>query len=410
MARKFNDFDLRQLKRGDLVALIENQPDKWPSSSKGNFKRHKTNMEDMRWALLNCEFTTSLPLPLPAMSATLIANSAHIPPPPVEPVEDTGPPALPPAEGPVQSTSAGAATENLNNDLQVQVQGLPEHRSIHLLIEDTRRLFNERISQRIEASVINRENCKIGEWRASPMEVVSALQTSISAFQGPARVGVADEEDPEFTKFFGVIEEHEYLDSNDSSSHLLLIPTNGRLKLTIASIGGVKFPKPLRSESPPEPDRVAELLERAKARVKPASSAATGQSWLTEKAKAMEGFETFQKQHNQRLGNLDRVNYWKFAAKFSRTYFKVEWPVGIERSGGITIRKNALEAILNMKSTALNQAINMGRILEIHYDGPQKCAEVVKKIENEDNDTEPQGSELLANFLLQWDKNHPFPV
>ncbi|KAJ7799464.1 hypothetical protein B0H13DRAFT_1933129 [Mycena leptocephala] len=341
------------------------------------------------------------------MSATLIANSAHIPPPPVEPVEDTGPPASPPAEGPVQSTSTGAATESLNNDLQVQVQGLPEHRSIHLLIEDTRPLFNERISQHIEASVINRENCKIGEWRASPMEVVS-----------PARVGVADEEDPEFTKFFGTIEEHEYLDSNESGSHLLLIPTNGRLKLTIASIGilffylsplfGVKFPKRLRSESPPsEPDRVAELLEWAKARVKPASSAATSvkrkpqpltkeeRSWLTEKAKAMEGFETFQ-------SNTINVS-------FSRTYYKVQWPVGIERSGGITIRKNALEAILNMKSTALNQAINMGRILEIHYEGPQKCAEVVKKIEDEDNDTEPQGSELLANFL-QWDKNHPFPV
>jgi hypothetical protein len=70
---------------------------------------------------------------------------------------------------------------------------------------------------------------------------------------------------------------------------------------------GVKFPKRLRSESPPsEPDRVAELLEWAKARVKPASSAATSvkrkpqpltkeeRSWLTEKAKAMEGFETFQ--------------------------------------------------------------------------------------------------------------------
>jgi hypothetical protein len=59
----------------------------------------------------------------------------------------------------------------------------------------------------------------------------------LSPLQGPARVGIADEEDPEFTKFFGTIMEHEYLDSPELSSQLLLIPRNDRLKLTIASIG-----------------------------------------------------------------------------------------------------------------------------------------------------------------------------
>jgi hypothetical protein len=61
---------------------------------------------------------------------------------------------------------------------------LLEHRSLVLLIQDTRRLLIEKISQRIEVSVITRENCKTDEWRASPREVVSALQASISAFQG----------------------------------------------------------------------------------------------------------------------------------------------------------------------------------------------------------------------------------
>jgi hypothetical protein len=90
---------------------------------------------------------------------------------------------------------------------------------------------------------------------------------------------------------------------------------------------------------------LAKLLEWAKNSAKPpTSSAATSvkrkrepltddkQAWLTKKANEMEGFNAFQKHHNQRLTNLNRVKYWKFVSNFCKANYKKYWPVGIERS------------------------------------------------------------------------------
>ncbi|KAJ7906714.1 hypothetical protein B0H13DRAFT_1880309 [Mycena leptocephala] len=377
MARRFNDGDLRHLKRGDPVTLVEGQINKWPTSLKGKFKRHKTNMEDMKWALMNYEFTTSLPLPSPTLVPGQVAQFS-------DPENRHGEVQGSPLE------HGSTAAENVN----IELQDLPlERRSILLLVEDTRRLLNERISQRIEVSVRNRDNCETGQWRASAAEVVSALQGSISAFQGPARIGTADEEAREFTKFFGTIVDRDYHDAPELDSHLLLIPSNDRLNLIIATIGqGAKFSVAAKSRSP-SPDHVAELLEWAKNSARPRlhcgniGQEKTGtttddeQAWLTKKANEMEGFNAFQKHHNQRLTNSDRVKYWKFASNFCKANYKKYWPVGIERSGsGPTIRKDSLEVILGMKRTALDQAINMGRILEMYYDddSSHQSAEVLK--------------------------------
>jgi hypothetical protein len=72
-------FSSCYLKRGDLVTLVEGQINKWPTSSKGKFKRHKTNMEDMKWALINCKFTTSLPLPSPTLVPGVTQTHVAIP-------------------------------------------------------------------------------------------------------------------------------------------------------------------------------------------------------------------------------------------------------------------------------------------------------------------------------------------
>ncbi|KAJ7906712.1 hypothetical protein B0H13DRAFT_1880307 [Mycena leptocephala] len=391
MARRFNDGDLRHLKRGDPVTLVEGQINKWPTSLKGKFKRHKTNMEDMKWALMNYEFTTSLPLPsptlVPGVTQTHVAIPLHLlklmwlrplRPPPFSDPENR--------HGEVQGSPlehGSTAAENVN----IELQDLPlERRSILLLVEDTRRLLNERISQRIEVSVRNRDNCETGQWRASAAEVVSALQGSISAFQGPARIGTADEEAREFTKFFG-------------------------RKILCCCKVQVPFSRPCSRAF-----GVGQEFRQA-----PTSSAATSvkrkrepqtddeQAWLTKKANEMEGFNAFQKHHNQRLTNSDRVKYWKFASNFCKANYKKYWPVGIERSGsGPTIRKDSLEVILGMKRTALDQAINMGRILEMYYDddSSHQSAEVVSRIEGEE-EAESAGSEVLAKFLIQWERTTP---
>ncbi|KAJ7719830.1 hypothetical protein B0H16DRAFT_1474715 [Mycena metata] len=119
------------------------------------------------------------------------------------------------------------------------------------------------------------------------------------------------------------------------------------------------------------------------------------------------GFEKFQSSHNQRLTNLDRTVYWRFAARFSAKYYKVPWPAGISLSGGNTVRKAAIETVLGMKSTALTQAENSSRVLAIYYDGTHKSEEVVKRVEETTEGKADTGSGVLYKFLVQWEKDHP---
>ncbi|KAJ6632414.1 hypothetical protein B0H10DRAFT_2183144 [Mycena sp. CBHHK59/15] len=411
MERLYNASDLVGLKRNDLVALVERQPDKWPDML-DKFNRQKTNMDRMKHALLTGAFTTNEPLRQPA------TPDLHSP---VLAVQSSGP-----IEGDKQNSEIQPSSDSLGDVLTSEdVENnttetvAPERRFVVLLIEDTRRLVNERVSQRIEVSVINHDNCGIGEWQASAREVIDALQASLSAFKGPAKIGIPDREDPEYIQFFATITGPEYFDDTEPNPSHLIIPKNARLKLTVSHLGGVKIPaKRMRSESPS--DHVAEILEWAKAKTEPTASLAATSikkkssqltddelTWLTERAKNTPGFDIFKKNHNQRLNNLDRANYWKFAAKFSAKYFKAQWPVGISLSGGITIKKSAIEAALEIKTTALAQAVNMARILDIYYDGPHRSEEVTKWVEESETNSESGGSDVLAKFLIQWEKDHP---
>ncbi|KAJ6453430.1 hypothetical protein C8R47DRAFT_1204181 [Mycena vitilis] len=218
-----------------------------------------------------------------------------------------------------------------------------ERRSILLLIEDARSLFKDKISKRITVPVVNRENCKAGEWRARPRDVMNALQDSISFLDGPAKIGIAEEEAPEYTMFFGTIVERAYCDDPDLDSHLLLIPCDNKLNITATQEDG-----------------------------------------------------------------QERVKYWIFASNFCKATLKKFWPVGIERSErGLTVKKDALELILNMRRTALDQAISMGNILDKHYGASPRAAEVVKHIEGGELESDAAGSGALAKFLIEYEKDHP---
>ncbi|KAJ7735859.1 hypothetical protein DFH07DRAFT_779879 [Mycena maculata] len=126
--------------------------------------------------------------------------------------------------------------------------------------------------------------------------------------------------------------------------------------------------------------------------------------WITEKAQSTAGFNEFELNQNQRLGNSERVRYWQFAAAFSATYYKAQWPHGIKLSGAKTVRKNVIKAALGMETTMLTQALNMAKIVGIYYDRPHQSSEVVERI---DSGSDSAGSEALVNFLVQWEKDHP---
>ncbi|KAJ7854081.1 hypothetical protein B0H14DRAFT_2757264, partial [Mycena olivaceomarginata] len=376
------------LKRKELVAIIQSQPTKWPAQAFGKFNQQKTNMDKMKQALVSedSEFTTTEAVERPVTPR--LKNT--IPPPALQTTRPSGIPQAPASSATVHPNVPVDIQQLANGTTyneQSGTQNLGTH-SILLLIEDTRSM--EKISQRIQVPAISSEDLVTGEWQASSHEIVNALQTSISAFKGPARIGMSDPENEGYTI--------------ESGSILLTIPRNQTLKLTISDIGGAKIPsKRRRSESPPGSETV---LPSTQPDTKPTPATSTRKkrstvdnltegelSWIQQQAAKTPGFVDF--------------NYWKFAAAFCSKYYKAQWPSHIDQSSGKTIRKNAIEAALGMGTTMLAQAIQMARIVSVYCDGPHRAPEVVEKLDCETSGSDSSGSESLADFLTRWEKDHP---
>ncbi|KAJ7785103.1 hypothetical protein DFH07DRAFT_763717 [Mycena maculata] len=374
LERRYDPADLARLKRSDLVALVQRQLEKWPTQTLGKFRPQKTNMDIMKTALTsaNSQFTNNKPAERPASP---IVDNLWLPPP------------RPPSPGPSERPAPGVITP----------QSLSEYRSILLLVEDTRSI-GEKVSHRVRVSVINPENAATGEWQASSQEIVDELQASIAAFRGPARIGISDPENPGYTIFLATITGPEYQANDAPSSPILVdVPQSGTLKLTVSHIGGLLLlfvfygaAKRLQSES--LPDTKGELSASTQVNIDPQSLVSSSKkkksitealtekelTWITEKAQSTAGFDEFKLNQNRRLSNSERVRYWRFAAAFSTTYYKAQWPRGIELSGGKSVKKNAIKAALGMETTMLTQALNMAKIVGIYYDGPHRSSEVVE--------------------------------
>ncbi|KAJ7718037.1 hypothetical protein B0H14DRAFT_3901169 [Mycena olivaceomarginata] len=415
--RKYTSADLVGLKRKELVAIIQSQPTKWPAQAFGKFNQQKTNMDKMKQALVSedSEFTTTEAVERPVTPR--LKNT--IPPPALQTTRPSGIPQAPASSATVHPNVPVDIQQLANGTTyneQSGTQNLGTH-SILLLIEDTRSM--EKISQRIQVPAISSEDLVTGEWQASSHEIVNALQTSISAFKGPARIGMSDPENEGYTVFFATITGPEYLGNEiESGSILLTIPRNQTLKLTISDIGGAKIPsKRRRSESPPSSETV---LPSTQPDTEPTPATSTRKkrstvdnltegelSWIQQQAAKTPGFVDFKQRHNQRLDNPTRVSYWKFAAAFCSKYYKAQWPSHIDQSSGKTIRKNAIEVALGMGTTMLAQAIQMARIVSVYCDGPHRAPEVVEKLDCETSGSDSSGSESLADFLTRWEKDHP---
>ncbi|KAK7043501.1 hypothetical protein R3P38DRAFT_3440887 [Favolaschia claudopus] len=430
--RRYLISELEHLSRTELVNLVMQEPLKWPKDVKGTFSKYKTNMPDMRWALSTCEFTTDWPLPMPSSSSAhpkdLFPTEALIQPSTgIQMNTDTesnpiSPPSVPNTQAPLASTE-DRLTSTVPGSMVINAPLLPDGssrvRSLVLLITDTRNIFNiEKASQQISVPVVSLDGCKPGECRVDAKEVVAGLQASICAFQGSARLGTPNEDDPEYIKLFGTVRNGE-LELSDDNVHLL-VPANGKLNFRIARL---EIPKQeVEVNPPPSRSKWVELQDHIKqqARLSPSPAATkvrrtpqplttAEENWLTDRATEMDGYTTFLQNQNRRLDNRERVKHWNFAAQFSEKYFAKNWPPDIARPERKTIRKQDIETILRMKTTALAQAINMSRILGIYYAGPVKSGAVVKAVEGGIDSSEivGSGSDALAKFLVKWEKDHP---
>ncbi|KAJ7165926.1 hypothetical protein C8R46DRAFT_1219702 [Mycena filopes] len=272
-------------------------------------------MAHMKQALVEAEFTTDLPL----QEDCLPASNNPIPSPNLTP--SNGPPLIDSRSSVELDFEPGTVHPMASFGTGITVHAdpvLPERRPILLLIEDIRGPV------------------------ASSSEIVDNLQASISAFEGPARIGIQDEVHPTYVQFFGTIVGPDSDNQAPHESVLLNLPADGRLHLTVASIGGVRINVPtkrLRSVSPA--NTLDEQLESSATRSDlPAASTSKKTktqptlteaelAWLSGKLKATPGHDRFQANRNQRLSNLDRMRYWKFAAQFDAKYYKVQWPAEV---------------------------------------------------------------------------------
>ncbi|KAF7330286.1 hypothetical protein MVEN_02466500 [Mycena venus] len=235
-----------------------------------------------------------------------------------------------------------------------------------------------------------------------PQPSQSALLGASSPSQnpGPARLGVPDVDNEGYQVLFATIPDPNELEAEvQVSEKILCIPNSNILHLFILSVtSGVLSNKSASSSRPKAgTDKHAIPLTTDEF------------NYLRGLAENTPGFAAFDGKHNQRLVNLARVNFWRFAGRFCDQYFKASWPAGIQRSGtGRAITKSAIESVLGLGQTALNEAIQMTRLISIYYDeGPHRAEEVVKMVENEGQTADLVGADVLKKISHCMGKGPP---
>ncbi|KAJ7214332.1 hypothetical protein GGX14DRAFT_563147 [Mycena pura] len=348
MERRYVPADFAHVRRATLIECVKRQIDKWPTDRLGKFK-NKANMDTMRSALLAEPFTTTKPLPsMPG----LVAGPSN----PTQPSQST--------------VRSGLAVGQQNSAT------LCEHRSLQLLIKDTRLTLetaSSRVSQRVQISVVGYAS---GSWLASSRELFMALQASISAIQGPARLGVPDLRNEGYQVLFAIIDGPE--DEIIYGENILPIPDSNVLQLFVSSVNSA----PQLTQMPSSSSKTSSSKAMKDKPAIPLTDAEF--KFLDDLVKRTPGCDAFRGKHNQRLVNLARVQFWRFAAGYCEKYHKTSWPAEIvDRSGtSRTVSKAAIETVLGLGQTALNEAIQMAQILSVYYDeGPHRSEEVVQMVE-----------------------------
>ncbi|KAJ7060173.1 hypothetical protein C8F01DRAFT_1254303 [Mycena amicta] len=341
------------LKREDLVGLVLKQSDRWPKSAHGPFRRWKTNMDTMKNVLVGSAFTTTSPLP------STLSSTVETPP----------------------------ASDTVQND----ASSLDNFRNVPV-----------RLPTILDVSLTH------GEFRVAAADVLAALQALISVIVGSAKIGVPDEHDAAYLQFFAVIANSKSPSPEAFGGRLLRDPTSSSSSVPPSGplSGLLSFPESVPGEHsavaflPANPS----LLSSSKRASSPVQFTEQQMTWLKRKAEASEGYEEFARHHNKQLSNLQRVEYWKFAADFSHRYYKAPWPADVPRSGSSKIQRPAIASALGMGLTALNQAINLARILDVFYFGAQRSEDVARMVEDKE---QVGAADVLVDFLTGWAQSHP---
>ncbi|KAJ7763105.1 hypothetical protein DFH07DRAFT_770837 [Mycena maculata] len=233
----------------------------------------------------------------------------------------------------------------------------------------------------------NSESCEEGEWRANAREIISALQNSNGRLFGSGRIGVPAPFNPSYTEYFVQMVATEPIETLVFEPQCLIIPKSNRLNLRVHRMNSGNEPK--------EPEIESGFL--------------VGQlevNWLKNTIRKRPDYATFEANRNKILQNIDRVQYWRFAFAVDKQLHKSSYPSEISSS---KVSKAAIHAALQMRTTALAEAIQMVRIIDLYTtEGANFSAEVALEIGKSDQE-DPKATGLKA-FLLNWEKTHPIEL
>ncbi|KAJ7158059.1 hypothetical protein C8R46DRAFT_1291437 [Mycena filopes] len=373
MERAYTEQDLANLSQKELVLLIQRQIVKWPLTPG---KISKTKKDALKTYLLDTKygFTTDKPA---------ICE---------------------------RSESARVELEVLNNGAPPRLP-LDEHvnitREIRLLIDDRRAIGQPaHTSQRVRVNCVDSAGLSQGEWRADGLEVLIALQTSLSKLTGSGRIGVPDRLHPSYTEYFVEFIAEQPIETLTVNPDTLVISPDGHLVLRVDCTVHLPVSLPATvlcdtgilgvvpgSSNPPtaiEPG----LQEPALREVE----------WLKSKLSARLGSAKFTASHHKVLQNAERVRYWRFAADFTRDFHKKNWPQDVSSSKAIP--KTAIEKALQMSRSALLDANQMIEIIDrFTAEGDANYSQQVADTVNKHDDEVPNTATLKA-FLKKWDREH----
>ncbi|KAJ7498438.1 hypothetical protein B0H11DRAFT_2381793 [Mycena galericulata] len=385
--RPYLESDLNGLKkRNEFVALIKRQMEKFPKP-KGQLG--KVSIAEMKGMLLDRQmgFTTPVIGEEQRLSEQIIPTApVHNEPVQQQHLSDQIIPTAPVHDEPVQRSSSDS-----------------EHplKAIQLLVEDQRSTSSiMNVSQRVDVNLVDVHGCQDGEWRASSVDIFRALQGSMGRLQGSGRTGIPDHQSSNYTEYFITFND----DEATFAPHLtnLVVPKENRLSLRVHHLLLLKRE---HSPSPAPADTVQSLI--------PSSSGATTTEvsnkpasilWLQEKIQRRPGYVKFRSNRGKVLQNVDRVEFWRFAAEVSEMYCKTSWPSEISNK---KITRSAVETALEIGSTSLTDALNMTRIIKLYTtEGPNKSDEVITEIGKSQENIIP-GATALKLFLQKWENEHP---
>ncbi|KAJ7511369.1 hypothetical protein B0H11DRAFT_2183351 [Mycena galericulata] len=402
--RPYVESDLNGLKkRSEFVALIKRQMEKFPKP-KGQLG--KVSIVEMKGMLLDRQMGFTTP--------GIGEEQHHLP----DQIIPTAPVHNEPVQqqllvrvalqllrksDPVVYIEQIIATAPVHDEPVQQFSSDSEHplKSIQLLVEDQRSTSSiMNVSQRVDVKLVDVHGCQDGEWRASSVDIFRALQSSMGRLQGSGRIGIPDHQSSNYTEYFITFND----DEATFAPHLtnLVVPKENRLSLRVHHLLLLK-----REHSPsPTPADTAQSLI-------PSSSAATTTEvsnkpasilWLQEKIQRRPGYVKFRSNRGKVLQNVDRVEFWRFAAEVSEMYCKTSWPSHISNK---KITRSAVETALEIGSTSLTDALNMTRIIKLYTtEGPNKSDEVVTEIGKSQENIIP-GATALKLFLQKWENEHP---